>query len=307
MGELIIAREEDFFHDILVKDKLKEWGSEGTTVVQYPLKHQDMSFYTYRTFTGEDTAILHVKNPRLLSNLKTFDFDYWNIVVYTEQHWTPDDSLQDLLGERLIQLPIIRQYTDKQDFFKDRLKGHKFEKGMQRILISNLTRDPSQYGTVKTYLDTKEGIIKLEDLQYILGDVDLYNFEEFLINTLYGESKRKTVWMLDYFLNTRGYSGHWIYGKIRDMALQVGYLYTMHRKGVFNRAMTFTDYKTRVEAMGVTVKEGWLRFKTQEVILDKYKTEGQKILNKRIVTVLTNKIQNDNDLYGLVVKLRDVV
>lgn len=306
MGELIIAREEDFFHNILVNEKIREWGTSGQAIVDYPQTQQDMSVYTYRTFTGESTAILHIKNLRLLSLLHTFDFEYWSIIVYLEQQWTPDDRIKDKLGERLHVLPIIKTYQDKQEFFKERIRGHKYEKGMQTVLLRNLTRDPAQYETIKSYLQTKEGIITLEDLQYILGDVDLYNLEEFLITALYGGSKRKVIWMLDYFLTNRGYSGHWVYGKLRDMALLTSYLYTMHRNGVFNRPMTLGEYKQRAESVGATVKDDWLRFKTQELIIAKYQSEGQQILNNRVLTVLQTTVTTDNDLYLLIVKLRDI-
>lgn len=306
MGELIIAREEDFFHSILINEKIKEWGTGGQAVVQQPQTQQDMSVYTYRTFTGENTAILHIKNPRLLNQLHTFDFDYWNIIIYIEQQWTPDERIKGKLGERLTLLPFIHTYQEKQDFFKERIRGYKFEKGMQTVLLRNLTRDPSQYDTIISYLRTKEGVITLEDLQYILGDVDLYNLEEFLITAIYGDSKRKAVWMLDYFLHNRGYAGHWVYGKLRDTALLTSYLYTMHRNGIFNRPMTVGEYKQRAEAMGIPVKDDWLRFRTQEVIIAKYQTEGQQVLNKRVLTILQTRVTTDNDLYGLLLKLRDI-
>lgn len=303
MGELLVAREDDFFHTILVREKLDEWGSRNSTLVQYPRRKQELEGFTYRTFTGEDTAILHIKNNTLLNLISGFDFSYWDIVLYTEQQWTPSDVLKGSLGERLTVLPIIYKYQDKQDFFIERIKVFKFEKGIRHILLRNLIREPGIYETVMSYLQNKEDIITLADLQYILGDVDLYNLEEFLVNTLYGIKKRKTVWMLDYFINTRGYSGHWIYNKLREFSIDVGYLYTMHRNGVFNRAMTYMDYQTRSKAVGATVKEGWYRFTTQEVILEQYKEEGQAVLNKRVTKILTTKVQTDNDLYGLVTGL----
>lgn len=304
---IVIAREGDEYQAIQVKEQLAELSEIGTPRVVYPKSKDDLSFLQYRTFEDNRLVIIHASHAGHLSEVFKADFDFWDIILYVEKLGSVTPFLSKEIQERVIQLEVVKTYEERKQFFSTRLKGYLFERGIKNTLLRLLVRTPTEYESVKTYLSNwdKSVPISLEDVQYMVGDSDIYSLDECLLNIIYGKGKQKTVWMLDYFITKREYHPIWIYKQLVGMVLDIGYMYQLYKEGVVQYPISESDYLKRVQTTKIKPKDKWLSYRTQQTILDNIKKESVTKYAKRSRIIFNTKVSSADGLYELMVRLQN--
>lgn len=255
----------------------------------------------YSALYGEDLALIHIKNREQLKILHQVNFDYWDIIAIV-----PYDFKQYPKVETQI-LPPIEEYQEKYNFFKERFEDFNFEKGMKQLLIRLLIRKPEQYAGVMTYLKTKNPVyvLDLEDLQYVLGDTDVYDLEEFLCQAIFGLKPRRTPQMLNYFVHVRNYAPNWILNQLKEMTLTIAYFYELKRRGVVREPLSESQYQKRVKVLNWTPIENFPKWQTQRIILEQIKNNNRQDFGHRARKIFNLKQADENTLYALVTLLGD--
>lgn len=308
---IILALEDNIYHKIMVGEKLQQIEDESSEPIQsrvvYPQKVQDIDWIQYGTFTGDNLAVIHLQNSNLIPTIFKADLTTWTIVLYLQKYSDILPYMSPTIKPYLEQLPVIKTWEDKESFYKERLGGYKYEKGVRQILTQLLIRQPMDYESVLTYFKNmpSDTVISLQDIQYVIGDSDIYRLNDALVNLFYGKGKRKTSWMLDYFINVREYHPVWIYNKLKELVLTIGYVYDLHRRGVIKRPLTVQDYQKRAQAAGLTPKEEWLPYRLQQQILDNMVTTTRKEYQERSNIIFNYTVTGEEDLYGLMVVMQD--
>lgn len=308
---IILALEDNIYHKVMVGEKLQQIEDESSEPIQsrvvYPQKVQDIDWLQYGTFTGDNLAVIHLQNSNLIPTIFKADLTTWTIVLYLQKYSDILPYMSPTIKPYLEQLPVIKTWEDKESFYKERLGGYQYEKGVQQILTQLLIRQPMDYESVLTYFKnmTTDTIISLQDIQYVIGDSDIYRLNDALVNLFYGKGKRKTSWMLDYFINVREYHPVWIYNKLKELVLTIGYVYDLHRRGVIKRPLSVQDYQKRAQAAGLTPKEEWLPYRLQQQILDNMNTTTRKEYQERSNIIFNYTVTGEEDLYGLMVVMQD--
>lgn len=308
---IILALEDNIYHKIMVGEKLQQIEDESSEPIQsrvvYPQKVQDIDWIQYGTFTGDNLAVIHLQNSNLIPTIFKADLTTWTIVLYLQKYSDILPYMSPTIKPYLEQLPVIKTWEDKGSFYKERLGGYKYEKGVRQILTQLLIRQPMDYESVLTYFKNmpSDTVISLQDIQYVIGDSDIYRLNDALVNLFYGKGKRKTSWMLDYFINVREYHPVWIYNKLKELVLTIGYVYDLHRRGVIKRPLTVQDYQKRAQAAGLTPKEEWLPYRLQQQILDNMVTTTRKEYQERSNIIFNYTVTGEEDLYGLMVVMQD--
>lgn len=308
---IILALEDNIYHKVMVGEKLQQIEDESSEPIQsrvvYPQKVQDIDWLQYGTFTGDNLAVIHLQNSNLIPTIFKADLTTWTIVLYLQKYSDILPYMSPTIKPYLEQLPVIKTWEDKESFYKERLGGYQYEKGVRQILTQLLIRQPMDYESVLTYFKNmpSDTVISLQDIQYVIGDSDIYRLNDALVNLFYGKGKRKTSWMLDYFINVREYHPVWIYNKLKELVLTIGYVYDLHRRGVIKRPLTVQDYQKRAQAAGLTPKEEWLPYRLQQQILDNMNTTTRKEYQERSNIIFNYTVTGEEDLYGLMVVMQD--
>lgn len=302
---IIVALEDNEYQAIQVQEKMDELNLVRSNArVLYPTSKQDVQFLQYGSFLEGNLVIIHTKNYDVIKEIFKGDLDYWDIILYVEKLSKVAPLLATLDTDNIHQMSMVRDWDDKINFFKTRLKNYKFERGVKDLVMRLLVRKPSEYASVYTYFNSldEDHKINIDDVQYVIGDSDIYRLDDCLFNIIFGIGKRKTSWMIDYFVNVRGYHPVWMYQQVIKYAHQVVMLYTLKHKGVIKHPLNKSDYKKRMEVVQLTPDDNFLGYYQQKRVFEQMKEHSKESIMLRIRQLYRNRVQEEGDLYKLLVE-----
>lgn len=298
---LIVAIEGDVYQTIQVEETLTAKGMDTTNSrVLYPISVRELNFLQYRSFEPNRMVFIHTQQRQHIQAVFNGDLDYWHVVLYVEKFSDVTSYIPS--GLDITQYKRVQSWQEKYDFFKQRLDGHRFDKGVKDLLVKLLIRKPTEYESVRSYLAIVEDEqITIDDIQYLFWDSDMYRLDDFLFNLTYGLSKRKTEWMLDYFIHVREYHPRWLYQKLVEFIEDVSYIYALKRRGVIKHALIYTDYQKRASAAGLTPKENFISYGMQLKLFEQMEVITKREFMERARQIMKTGATTEDELYAILV------
>lgn len=300
---LIVVLEDDIYQEIQLDEAIGELGVDTTNAqVLYPISKDEVSFLQYGSFSSNSTVIVHSGKYDILKELFKADFGYWTVILYVDRYSTVSSLITD--SNKPVQFPVVKDWEDRYNFFKKRLSGYKYQKGVMDLIIKLLIRKPVDYYSLVSYLQTVDSSlpITLEDVQYLFVDADMYRFDELVFNLFFGLTPRKTEWMLDYFIHIRGYAPRWVYQQLLKFIKDLGYLYAYKKRGVIRHALNKKDLDKRLSAAGLESNDDFLGYRMQKDLIERLPMVSKQRVMDRCNSILKIDATTEDELYAILME-----
>lgn len=216
-------------------------------------------------------------------------------------------------------LPSINTWNEKFDYNYELIDSLNLDKLFEDLSLKDtltrlLIRSPKMWLEVSTVLGiAKEKHIKItqEYLQTYFPEIDFHNFHEFVIRALKGHHKKDAILKANYFIDIKQYSVSWIFNKMKEIVVELGYVTLAYRKGITHLTPEKSGtLKARAEKMNFNASDKITGIKYGEMknylnfikdIEYKHFTEIQMVIFNKDQK---NSMKEKYELYGLLEELK---
>lgn len=243
IGKIYLAESENKYHDWLIRISANRFDLP-IKELEYSSKNL-RSLARYGILEESSVAIVDLNDVRELTNdmvqaIERINSEKRIVVLYCPNTFIKN-RLAKITNKRTNKgMKIFPEYTEwyeKHDFIRENVLTNRLnftDLEVQDSLIRFLMREEeywlSAYGMWDIYGSRYN--ITMEDIQEQFVDIDFYSLNEWVKLVLQGKTKKKHIFMYNYFRDIKQYSNAWLVKHLREEFIKMSHVYVANRKGI---------------------------------------------------------------------------